>query len=71
MVGGVAAAPLGAMLAKRLRPRLLLGFVAVVLIATSVYSIAPAWPIFGAQRSYSEAPPSFWSDELPRSARPW
>lgn len=46
IVGGVAAAPIGALLAKRLRPRLLLGTVAVVLIATSVYSVAQAWPIF-------------------------
>jgi uncharacterized membrane protein YfcA len=46
ILGGVAAAPFGALLTKRLRPRLLLGSVAVVLIATSVYSIARAWPIF-------------------------
>jgi len=46
IMGGVAAAPLGALLAKRLRPRLLLGFVAIVLITTSVYSISEAWPIF-------------------------
>ena len=42
----VAAAPFGALLAKRLRPRLLLGTVAVVLMATSLYSVARAWPIF-------------------------
>ena len=46
IVGGVAAAPFGALLAKRLRPRLLLGTVAVVLMATSLYSVARAWPIF-------------------------
>ena len=46
IVGGVVAAPFGALLAKRLRPRLLLLAVAVVLIATSVYSIVRAWPIF-------------------------
>jgi uncharacterized protein len=46
IIGGVIAAPFGAILAKRLRPRLLLIAVAVVLIATSVYSVARAWPIF-------------------------
>ena len=46
IIGGVAAAPFGALLAKRLRPRLLLGTVAVVLIVTSIYSISRAWPIF-------------------------
>ncbi|GGD99420.1 UPF0721 transmembrane protein [Tsuneonella deserti] len=46
IVGGVLAAPLGAMFAKRIRPRLLLLAVSVVLISTSVYSIAKAWPIF-------------------------
>lgn len=46
IVGGVAAAPLGAMFAKSVKPRLLLFAVSVVLIATSVYSIVKAWPIF-------------------------
>jgi uncharacterized membrane protein YfcA len=46
IAGGVLAAPFGAILAKRLQPRLLLGAVSVVLIVTSVYSIARAWPIF-------------------------
>jgi uncharacterized membrane protein YfcA len=46
ILGGVAAAPLGAIFAKRMRPRLLLFAVSVVLIATSVYSIYKAWPIF-------------------------
>jgi len=46
IIGGVAAAPLGAVLAKRIRPRLLLFAVSVVLIATSVFSIVRAWPIF-------------------------
>jgi len=46
IIGGVIAAPLGAILAKRLQPRLLLIAVGVVLIATSVYSIVRAWPIF-------------------------
>src|SRR5690606_20930535 len=40
ILGGVAAAPFGALLAKRLRPRLLLTTVAIVLIVTSLYSIA-------------------------------
>ncbi len=42
IVGGVIAAPLGAMLVKRIRPRLLLAAVAVVLLATSLYSIVQA-----------------------------
>lgn len=42
IIGGVIAAPLGAMLVKRVRPRLLLGAVAVILIATSTYSIVRA-----------------------------
>ena len=46
IAGGVAAAPIGALLAKRLRPRLLLGTVAIVLIVTSVYSILRAWAVF-------------------------
>jgi uncharacterized membrane protein YfcA len=46
IIGGVAAAPLGAIFAKRIRPRMLLLAVSIVLIATSVYSIANAWPIF-------------------------
>lgn len=45
IIGGVIAAPFGAVLASRVRPRYLLLAVAVVLIATSVYSIAKAWPI--------------------------
>ena len=44
IVGGVAAAPLGALFAKRVKPRILMFAVSVVLIATSVYSIAKAWP---------------------------
>ena len=39
------AAPFGAILAKRVQPRLLLLAVAVVLIATSAYSVYRAWPI--------------------------
>lgn len=46
IVGGVAAAPFGAILAKRMRPRVLLGAVSIVLIATSIFSIVKAWPIF-------------------------
>jgi uncharacterized membrane protein YfcA len=46
IVGGVAAAPIGALLAKKLRPRLLLGTVAIVLIVTSVYSVLRAWAVF-------------------------
>ena len=46
IAGGVAAAPIGALLAKRLRPRLLLGTVAIVLIVTSVYSILRALGVF-------------------------
>lgn len=46
IIGGVLAAPLGAVLVKRIRPRALLFAVATVLIATSVFSIIRAWPIF-------------------------
>jgi hypothetical protein len=45
IIGGVVAAPLGAILASRIRPRFLLLGVAVVLIVTSSYSIYRAWPI--------------------------
>ena len=46
IVGGVLAAPLGAYFARHMKPRLLLFAVSVVLIATSVYGIVKAWPIF-------------------------
>jgi len=46
IVGGVIAAPFGALMAKRIRPQLLLLAVAIVLIITSAYSIWTAWPIF-------------------------
>lgn len=46
IIGGVCAAPFGAMLAKRVAPRALLLAVSVVLIVTSLYSIYRAWPIF-------------------------
>ena len=39
LIGGVAAAPLGAILVKRVRPRLLLGLVGTVLTLTSAYSL--------------------------------
>lgn len=45
IIGGVVAAPFGALLASRVRPRALLIGVALVLIATSSYSIYRAWPI--------------------------
>ncbi|MFM7404036.1 MAG: sulfite exporter TauE/SafE family protein [Erythrobacter sp.] len=45
IIGGVIAAPFGAILASRVRPRVLLFAVAVVLIATSVYSTSKAWPL--------------------------
>jgi len=46
IIGGVIAAPFGALFAKRIKPRTLLAAVSVVLIATSVFSIWKAWPIF-------------------------
>ncbi|MCB5423923.1 sulfite exporter TauE/SafE family protein [Altererythrobacter sp. CC-YST694] len=46
IIGGVAAAPFGAIFAKRLNPRFLLAAVSLVLIATSLFSIIKAWPIF-------------------------
>ena len=39
LIGGVVAAPFGAILAKNVRPRLLLFMVGTVLTITSVYSI--------------------------------
>jgi Predicted permeases len=46
IIGGVVAAPFGALFAKRLKPRFLLMAVSVVLISTSLFSIYRAWPIF-------------------------
>jgi len=46
IIGGVLAAPLGAFLVKRVRPRVLLLGVSAVLIVTSLFSIIRAWPIF-------------------------
>ena len=45
IIGGVIAAPFGAVLASRVKPRFLLIAVAVVLIVTSAYSIYQAWPL--------------------------
>ena len=45
IIGGVIAAPFGAVLASRVQPRVLLIAVALVLIVTSAYSIWKAWPI--------------------------
>ena len=44
IIGGVVAAPFGALFAKRIKPRTLLFAVSVVLMATSAYSIYKAWP---------------------------
>ncbi|KQM18903.1 sulfite exporter TauE/SafE family protein [Novosphingobium sp. Leaf2] len=46
IVGGVIAAPFGALMAKRMQPRVLLLAVSLVLIATSLFSLWKAWPIF-------------------------
>ncbi|WEK47718.1 MAG: sulfite exporter TauE/SafE family protein [Candidatus Andeanibacterium colombiense] len=46
IIGGVIAAPFGAYFAKRLHPRALLGAVATLLIATSIFTIYRSWPIF-------------------------
>lgn len=46
IIGGVVAAPFGALFAKRIKPRTLLFAVSVVLIATSAFSIWKAWPVF-------------------------
>ncbi|MCX9146971.1 sulfite exporter TauE/SafE family protein [Erythrobacter sp. WG] len=45
ILGGVVAAPFGAVLAARVDPRTLLFAVSLVLIVTSAYSIWKAWPI--------------------------
>jgi uncharacterized membrane protein YfcA len=45
IIGGVIAAPFGALLASRVQPRILLLSVALVLIITSAYSIYKAWPL--------------------------
>lgn len=45
IIGGVAAAPFGAMLASKVPARPLLFGVALVLIVTSAYNVIKAWPI--------------------------
>ncbi|MCU0947268.1 MAG: sulfite exporter TauE/SafE family protein [Porphyrobacter sp.] len=45
IIGGVIAAPFGALLVKRVSPRKLLLAVAIVLIATSGFSVWRAWPV--------------------------
>jgi ABC-type phosphate/phosphonate transport system permease subunit len=42
LIGGLLAAPFGAMVAKRIQPRLLLFAVSIVLIATSLFSLYKA-----------------------------
>jgi len=44
IIGGVIAAPIGAMFISRVRPRVLLFLVAGVLTLTSVYGLIAAWP---------------------------
>jgi uncharacterized membrane protein YfcA len=46
IIGGVVAAPFGAVMARRVSPRALLFAVSVVLIATSIFSVVQAWPLF-------------------------
>ena len=46
IIGGVLAAPFGAMIVRRVRPEWLLRAVSIVLIATSAFAIWKAWPIF-------------------------
>ena len=43
ILGGVVAAPFGAIIAKRIPPRWLLLAVSLVLISTSLFSVAKAW----------------------------
>ncbi|MGX7894597.1 sulfite exporter TauE/SafE family protein [Tsuneonella sp. HG222] len=45
IIGGVVAAPFGAIVAKRIPARTLLVGVSIVLVATSTFSIYKAWPI--------------------------
>lgn len=44
VVGGVIAAPIGAVLVSKVQPRVLLFLVAGVLTATSIYGLIAAWP---------------------------
>lgn len=46
IIGGVIAAPFGALFAKRIKPQTLLIAVSIILIATSIFSIYKAWPFF-------------------------
>lgn len=46
IIGGVVAAPFGALFAKRIKPRTLLIAVSIVLVSTSLFSVWKAWPIF-------------------------
>jgi len=46
IIGGVVAAPIGARITAKVPVRPLLAMVAVVLIATSAFSVWKAWPIF-------------------------
>jgi uncharacterized protein len=45
IIGGVVAAPFGAVLAKRVPARILLLGVSIVLIVTSLFTVYKAWPI--------------------------
>ncbi|MET0365583.1 MAG: TSUP family transporter, partial [Sphingobium sp.] len=47
LIGGVVAAPVGAMLPKRITPKLLLRAVGIVLILTSAFGIAKALGFIG------------------------
>ncbi|TIX51663.1 sulfite exporter TauE/SafE family protein [Alteraurantiacibacter aquimixticola] len=44
VIGGVIAAPIGAILVSKVRPRVLLFLVAGVLTVTSIYGLISAWP---------------------------
>ncbi|WP_137681511.1 sulfite exporter TauE/SafE family protein [Aurantiacibacter suaedae] len=46
IIGGVVAAPFGAIFARRIKPRYLLLAVSIVLIVTSAYNVYKAWPLF-------------------------
>jgi len=45
IIGGVVAAPIGAILTSRINARLLLFMVATVLMVTSLFTVAKAWII--------------------------
>lgn len=46
IIGGVVAAPFGALIVRRVSPATLLRAVSLVLLVTSVFAIWKAWPIF-------------------------